>query len=52
MTTLEEKNTDNNEFKKVNIKDRNGNIKKDILDKMVDKFIDKNPPIYDRLAEI
>jgi hypothetical protein len=51
MTTVEEKNIDN-EYKKENIKDRDGNIKKDILAKMVDNFIDKNPLIYDRLAEI
>jgi hypothetical protein len=34
------------------IKDKHGNIKKKILDKMVDESIDKNILIYERLSEI
>ncbi len=37
---------------KMNIKDEHGNIKKKILDKMVDESIDKNPLIYERLSQI
>ena len=35
-----------------NIKDKKGNIKKEILDKMVDESIDKNRLIYERLSEM
>jgi hypothetical protein len=38
--------------KEENIRDEKGNIKKKILDKMVDESIDKNPLIYERLSEI
>lgn len=34
------------------IRDEHGNIKKQILDKMVDEIIDKNRLIYERLSEI
>ena len=38
--------------KEVNIRDERGNIKKKILNKMVDESIDKNPLLYERLSEI
>jgi hypothetical protein len=38
--------------KEESIRDERGNIKKKILDKMVDESIDKNPLLYERLSEI
>ena len=38
--------------KEENIKDERGNIKKEILEKLVDSIIERNPLIYRRLAEI
>jgi hypothetical protein len=35
-----------------NIKDERGNIKKEILEKIADNAIARNPLIYERLAEI
>jgi hypothetical protein len=34
------------------IKDEKGNIRKEILEKIVDNIIERNPLIYKRLAEI
>jgi len=47
-----QENENNSIVEKNNILDENGNIKDEILEKMIKNIIERNPLIYERLAQI